>query len=718
MKRKFVAGVLCLCMAVGLLPGTVLAEETPTEAVGNEEMVEQQESDWEYYVHYGDTDEDEVALITRYKGTDTELEVPAEIDGYKVTGIDSYVFGYCEGLKNIILPEGVKRIEDYAFLDCDSLESITLPEGVESIGKGAFRRCVSLKNITLPEGITSIEEGVFFACSSLESITLPEGVKSIGSEAFSHCVSLKDITLPEGMESIGSEAFSHCYSLKNITLPEGVESIGSGAFKYCDSLESITLPGSVTNVEDEMFSGCDSLKNITLPEGVESIGSEAFSCCYSLESIILPEGVKSIGSKAFQLCKGLKNITLPEGITSIEKSVFSGCYSLKNITLPEGVESIGSGAFRLCENLESITLPGSVTSIEPTAFATFGNTQIIVSENNEKFCSVDGVLFDKNKEVLIACVNKKAYKIPEGVTTIGKQAFSGSMWFESIVLPEGVTSIEEGAFWGKPLESITLPEGVTRVGIAAFMYCEYLKSIMLPKSLTSIDTEAFYNCNNLTDVYYAGSEEEWNSIVIGSDNDSLSQATIHYNSDVYLFNDVRKSDWFCDAVAYVKGNGLMTGLNGTTFGPDQSLARAQFAVILHRMNGEPEVAYTAKFADVPDGEWYTSAVLWANSVGVVNGYTDSGLFGTADKINREQMAVMMYRYAGHMGYDTSARADFSSFSDAAKVSEFADEAMQWAVANKIIMGKDNGTRIDPQGNANRAECATIIMRFVEKFGKN
>ena len=625
MKRKFVAGVLCLCMAVGLLPGTVLAEETPTEAVGNEEMVEQQESDWEYYVHYGDTDEDEVALITRYMGTDTELEVPAEIDGYKVTGIGSYAFSYCEGVKNIILPEGVKRIEDYAFLGCDSVESITLPEGVESIGKGAFRRCISLKNITLPEGITSIEEGVFWACD-LENITLPEGVKSIGSKAFQLCKGLKNITLPEG----------------------------------------------ITSIEKSVFWGCESLESITLPEGVKSIGSEAFS----------------------------------------------GCYSLKNITLPEGVESIGSGAFLLCENLESITLPGSVTSIEPTAFATFGNTQIIVSENNEKFCSVDGVLFDKNKEVLIACVNKKAYKIPEGVTTIGKQAFSGSMWFESIVLPEGVTSIEEGAFWGKPLESITLPEGVTRVGIAAFMYCEYLKSIMLPKSLTSIDTEAFYNCNNLTDVYYAGSEEEWNSIVIGSDNDSLSQATIHYNSDVYLFNDVRKSDWFCDAVAYVKGNGLMTGLNGTTFGPDQSLARAQFAVILHRMNGEPEVAYTAKFADVPDGEWYTSAVLWANSVGVVNGYTDSGLFGTADKINREQMAVMMYRYAGHMGYDTSAREDFSSFSDAAKVSGFADEAMQWAVANEIIMGKDNGTRIDPQGNANRAECATIIMRFVEKFGKN
>ena len=216
MKRKFVAGVLCLCMAVGLLPGTVLAEETPTEAVGNEEMVEQQESDWEYYVHYGDTDEDEVALITRYMGTDTELEVPAEIDGYKVTGIGSYAFSYCEGVKNIILPEGVKRIEDYAFLGCDSVESITLPEGVESIGKGAFRRCISLKNITLPEGITSIEEGVFWACD-LENITLPEGVKSIGSKAFQLCKGLKNITLPEGITSIEKSVFWGCESLESIT---------------------------------------------------------------------------------------------------------------------------------------------------------------------------------------------------------------------------------------------------------------------------------------------------------------------------------------------------------------------------------------------------------------------------------------------------------------------------------------------------------------------
>lgn len=130
------------------------------------------------------------------------------------------------------------------------------------------------------------------------------------------------------------------------------------------------------------------------------------------------------------------------------------------------------------------------------------------------------------------------------------------------------------------------------------------------------------------------------------------------------------------------------------------------------MNGEPEVAYTAKFADVPDGEWYTSAVLWANSVGVVNGYTDSGLFGTADKINREQMAVMMYRYAKYLKYDVGKKEDFSRFEDAAMVSRYAEDAMQWAVGNGIITGKNNGTIIDPLGNAARAECAAIIQRFI------
>ena len=161
----------------------------------------------------------------------------------------------------------------------------------------------------------------------------------------------------------------------------------------------------------------------------------------------------------------------------------------------------------------------------------------------------------------------------------------------------------------------------------------------------------------------------------------------------------------------------MTGLEESRFGPYESLARAQFAVILYRMNDEPDVEYKATFPDVADDVWYTDAILWAADTKVVTGYTDSGKFGPADKINREQMAVMMYRYANYKDYESDAPEDISGYKDADKESAFAKEAMEWAVGNGIISGKDGGTVLDPQGNASRAETATIIMRFCEKFGE-
>ena len=181
------------------------------------------------------------------------------------------------------------------------------------------------------------------------------------------------------------------------------------------------------------------------------------------------------------------------------------------------------------------------------------------------------------------------------------------------------------------------------------------------------------------------------------------------------FADVASADWYYDSINYVYQNALMTGLNETTFGPVQYLARAQFSVILYRMNESPEITYIDKFPDVKEGVWYTNAILWANSTGVVNGYSDTGLFGPGDNINREQMAVMMYRYAKYQDYDVSQKADFSQFVDASRVNSFAEEAMQWAVGTGIITGKDNGTKLDPQGNASRAECATIIMRFKKYY---
>lgn len=185
--------------------------------------------------------------------------------------------------------------------------------------------------------------------------------------------------------------------------------------------------------------------------------------------------------------------------------------------------------------------------------------------------------------------------------------------------------------------------------------------------------------------------------------------------DVELpYTDVTEDDWHYEAVKYAFEKGIMTGINDTTFAPNENLARAQFAVILHRMNGTPAVEYTDRFHDVAEGVWYTDAILWAADKEVVTGYSN-GNFGPADHINREQMALMMYRYAKSQGYSLDGAADFSQYQDASYVSDFAQEAMAWTVGNGIITGKYNETQLDPQGNATRAECATIMMRFLEKF---
>lgn len=180
------------------------------------------------------------------------------------------------------------------------------------------------------------------------------------------------------------------------------------------------------------------------------------------------------------------------------------------------------------------------------------------------------------------------------------------------------------------------------------------------------------------------------------------------------FTDVTAGDWYYDATDYVFSRKIMTGMNRKEFGPGVTLSRAQFATILYRMQEEPAVEYNGDvFPDVGDGQFYTYPAMWAKGTGVISGYED-GRFGPADTITREQMAVMMFRYANMLELDTSVRGDTSEFPDAGSVSSFADEAVQWAVGKELIRGDQN--RINPQGSAERAQCATIIMRFMESYG--
>ena len=176
------------------------------------------------------------------------------------------------------------------------------------------------------------------------------------------------------------------------------------------------------------------------------------------------------------------------------------------------------------------------------------------------------------------------------------------------------------------------------------------------------------------------------------------------------FHDVTEGDWFYDAVRCAYENSLMDGVGDNLFAPNSQTTRAQLVTILYRLAGQPEPGGDSGFSDVETGTWYTDAVAWAAQNGIVNGTTDT-TFAPGDDITREQLAVILYRYAAYQGYDVSQRADLSGFGDASSISGYAQEALSWAHAQGLVLGFEDGS-LRPQGTASRAQIAAVLMRFL------
>lgn len=177
------------------------------------------------------------------------------------------------------------------------------------------------------------------------------------------------------------------------------------------------------------------------------------------------------------------------------------------------------------------------------------------------------------------------------------------------------------------------------------------------------------------------------------------------------FVDIQKNAWYHEAVDFVVEAGLMNGMSSTTFDPEGEVTRAQLATMLYRLADAPEIdGLNNPFTDVPNGAWYTDAVIWAAENGIVNGMTET-TFAPDEAVTREQLVTMLYRFATKSGIDTTAEADLSAFTDAETVSDWASEAMQWAVATGLVSGMGDGT-LNPTGTATRAQIATIFLRFL------
>ena len=508
---------------------------------------------------------------------------------YGVAFLSPNAFMGCKSLTSITLPDSLVTIQSFALCGLESLESVRIPASVKTIETNAFNNCPKLmdvyydssaddwNNIKIYSGNDGIKGAVihfaetqtsgkcgdnatwsydgsgtltisgsgdmydfynipsyggeqYFAPWSkfkneITKVVISDDVTSVGKGAFYECEAIVSVKLPAELVSIGDCAFEFCKKIESISVPSKVISIGLSAFAGCIGLKSINLPSGLTKISDWAFESCESLNNVVIPENVTSVGHGAFNCCSSLESINIPVKVTKIGAHAFEECKSLKEITIPGSVTKIGKYAFAGCTGLKTVTLNDGLKTLDKRAFNKCTSLESITIPGTITRLSLSVFKDCTGLKTVVIKDGIKRISC--YTFD-------GCTMLSSVTIPDSVTEIGDSAFNGCALLSEITLPDSVKVIERYAFGlCNSLKSIVIPEGVTKIPAYAFMNCYGMESITIPSSVTEIGDGAFYGCAKLKDVYYGSIEQQWKNIMVGNNNQSLANASVHYNKPVY-----------------------------------------------------------------------------------------------------------------------------------------------------------------------------------------
>ena len=507
-----------------------------------------------------------------------------------ITSIEGEMFGYCTGLTSIYIPEKVNKIGDGAFWYCTNLNEITFGGDAPSFGEDIFVDVTATAyypadnetwteevrqnyggNITWQaystgpavvargtcgENLTWVltEDGTLTISGtgaidhysaleqapwydyreSVKAVVMEAGVTGIGRRAFLDCSSLERVTIPEGVTTIDMYSFQNCTSLTSVVIPEGVARIANSTFSGCKSLASVTIPGSVTYIEDSAFYDCSSLKSITIPDRVIGMGNGVFGNCSSLTSVTIPYGVTAIGESVFSYCENLTSVTIPDSVTTIDKYAFCNCSSLESITIPDSVTTIDDYVFQNCSALGEIFIPDSILTIGNYAFeGCTGLTGIWVDADNACYCSDEsGVLINKEKTTLLWVPRTMtgSYTVPDGIKVISFSAFQDCVGLTHVSLPDSLIYIGFAAFKGcSGLTDIVIPQRVTDLGNSAFADCTGLTQIDIHEKLTCIANGAFSGCTGLTDVYYSGTQAQWDAIFVDENNDALLSAKLNTN---------------------------------------------------------------------------------------------------------------------------------------------------------------------------------------------
>ena len=691
---------------------------------------------------------DSVRSIGTYAFSDTGLTsvtIPSSVTEY-----GAYIFSGCESLTSASLPENMTAIPNGLFHLCFSLSSVNLPSGLTSIGYQAFQRC-SLTSADIPDGVTSIGDYAFDD-NPLTSLDLPSSLREIGDGAFQDCGDITSLTLPEGLETIGQEAFQDI-SITSLYIPGSVKKIDQWAFMDCIDLTSVTFGEGITDTGYESFRNCRGLTDITFSSTVQRIIS--FRSCVSLETVTIPASVTSIGD-GFQDCTSLRILymkpmtaprigyynqtegvvlVIPKGATGYDTTtwreytiVFEGDPIPEIPDEEEEKPAVSLSPTSL--NFGAVDADGSRPAARTVTVTNSGNVELTLRQpaaDDYDIGSLSRTTLAAGQTATFTVQPRAGLKpgeYDETVTLSTSQGVSARLTLSYTVEGDAAVSLSptsldfgsaESGYDQPAARTVTVTNsGDTQLTLTQPTADDYVIG-SLSRTTLSAGQSATFTVRPRAGLA-AGSYSETVSVRAGEAGSvslrlSFTVAGEEEEPPAIPFTDVKEGDWYYEAVKYAYDNDVMNGTSGTSFAPNGQVSRAMVAQVLYNLAGAP-AASGASFQDVPASAWYAGAVGWAAAEDIVSGY-GGNTFGPDDNVTREQLAVMLCRYAQAGGKDVSADgAAAQGFADYASVSSWAADAVNWAVEAGLLSGK-SGNRLDPAGTATRAELATILMRFCQ-----
>ena len=414
------------------------------------------------------------------------LNIEADFSSVNIEGTTEYTYAPGSGsqiLKDnnlkgrLVLPDTITRIGRNNFYKDENNTIVRISNSVKTIAASAFIYS-NLTSVNIPGTVETIETTAFYGIKTLEKLVLRSGIKTIGRAAFGRSGNnIESITIPDGIENLTESAFMD-FQAKKVVFSDGIENIPSRIFEHqiADSepkVETVVLGPNVKTIGVLAFSGQSNLKNINLPNSLKRIDTNAFNKT-GLSEVILPDGVEELGNFAFQKMDSLTKIYVPGTITTMGQFSFGNNPNLTDVVLGEGLQKIGASMFENCTSLKSINLPSTLLTIELGGFY------------NSGLESID---------------------IPNGVISIGIDAFMNDKALKSVTIPGSVKEIGQDAFrYTFALETLTLSEGLEIIGQSAFSTNNTnpspLKNIVIPSTVTSMGAAPFNNRTNLETVTF------------------------------------------------------------------------------------------------------------------------------------------------------------------------------------------------------------------------